>query len=914
MKEDAKFMNSMKRSLIALCGVFACVGVTSAEAGDDFTDVSAAFSAEVTAVNDQYFAVTKNLGIAMANNGEIAALNLVVDSSLMKAVDDILLMSDTTGNSSIDNLVIDYKLAAMDYEKAVKSMANSIGGSVHFDSASVSQEVINAVVVYNDALGTIMAARDAAKITLTQEVTGVSQERIDGAQDLLDFGTMTTDQYEALEVKEELQVLNGDNPEQDIPITAEVVENIKNKDVSSDAVSWGFAPGDLYEGSSEVRLTKDDIIDIRNAYEANTKVAFYEANGSQEITAAHIAAAETLITGGVIRDVTQADIDTATDLVLAGSINQSQIDTASRKFARGVITDTEITAAETANDALIEAGKSKNIAGTTAVEDDVGFSIWNDKIAIGKIKTAAILADPDNSIDAADADYKQRVFLTESLLDEAQAVIDDDDLGNDVSVIIGENFSITKADAEKIVAAGNRFQLIEEGLVNAEELVEAEETAARTVVTRQDLINARALIKAGTKEVLTQAEFDAAQILVADMGVVQEVLDAAVEAQNAVLEAIKNSDDKALKSALKALESTVVSVKNVLDANKRVTDAIAAVKAGTMSARAFDEKIKPDAGVAMTGAMSGVTVVNSTISNHQNAMVASSGKYGLSRHSGVNAGSTPLNMGVWMKAFGSDSEMDMRDSVAGYDADTQGIVIGIDRIIGDDIMVGLALSYADINVEGKSTAASVTDTEQVQGTLYGMLFMNDFFVSGSVAYAQSGSDTERTGFGGAVTAEYDTSTYSASLGAGMPIDMGSYGIIPQITMAYSYVNPDSYTESGFGALNVEPDSMELFGVKAGVTINKTLLFDSGSLTPSLRLIADWDVLQAKAEVNSSWVSTGTTITPTTGAEPAALGAIIGAGIDYATDDGIYVVSLDYDLSTRSDFVSHAGSVKARINF
>jgi len=68
-------------------------------------------------------------------------------------------------------------------------------------------------------------------------------------------------------------------------------------------------------------------------------------------------------------------------------------------------------------------------------------------------------------------------------------------------------------------------------------------------------------------------------------------------------------------------------------------------------------------------------------------------------------------------------------------------------------------------------------------------------------------------------------------------------------------------------------------------------------------------------VNSSWVGdVDNTVYSTSGAEPASLGAIIGAGVDYASDDGLYVLSLSYDLSTKSDFVSHAGSAKIRVNF
>ncbi len=87
-----------------------------------------------------------------------------------------------------------------------------------------------------------------------------------------------------------------------------------------------------------------------------------------------------------------------------------------------------------------------------------------------------------------------------------------------------------------------------------------------------------------------------------------------------------------------------------------------------------------------------------------------------------------------------------------------------------------------------------------------------------------------------------------------------------------------------------------------------IALDGGVVAPKVRLMADWDVTQKKAVVNSFWLGdVDNTGYSTSGVEPAAL------GVDYASNDGLYVLSLDYDLN-RSDFVSHVGSVKVRVNF
>lgn len=341
-----------------------------------------------------------------------------------------------------------------------------------------------------------------------------------------------------------------------------------------------------------------------------------------------------------------------------------------------------------------------------------------------------------------------------------------------------------------------------------------------------------------------------------------------------------------------------------------------------ITAEDFRTKITPDVSSGAAGATSGMAITSATINNHQSTIVANSGKYGMSEYSlaslsgdtGVASGSSNMNTSAWGEIFGSDSTMDMRDGIAGYDANAAGFALGVDAMVDTNLTVGFAVSYADISVNGNSIANSKTDTDQYQGTLYGVMMMDDFFINGSVAYALSDSDTSRTTFGGSAIGSYTTNIYSIDLGVGMPISNGNMLITPKLSMGYSSINPDSYTETGNAALNVSPENTDLFGIKAGVSIDTKFKLNSGSLVPKLRLIAEWDVLREESISTASWVSTGVTIAPINGARPSALGGVVGLGFDYVSDDGAYVLSLDYDLTTKSDFISHAGSAKVRLNF
>lgn len=347
--------------------------------------------------------------------------------------------------------------------------------------------------------------------------------------------------------------------------------------------------------------------------------------------------------------------------------------------------------------------------------------------------------------------------------------------------------------------------------------------------------------------------------------------------------------------------------------------AVDEVIAGTMTVDEIRTKINPDVNSSTGSVFTGISAVSNSIGSHQMNLIASSGKYGTKKHlagldSGKNSGSSSMNTSTWMEGFISDSTMDMRDSVAGYNASTHGATFGIDTMLANDSILGFAFSYANIDVNGKSVANSQTDTDQFQGTVYGSVMQDVYFLNGSLSYAHGESDTSRTTFGGEAAGSYGTDIYSLELGAGMPIVNGDMTITPQTTIRYSAISTDAYTEDGNGALDVSVEDMNMLTLKTGVSFEDKIKLSEASIIPKMRLMVDWDILREKAVTTASWVSTGATIVPIDGPKPAAFGGSVGVGFDYATDNGLYVISLDYDMSAKPDYISHAGIAKLRMNF
>jgi hypothetical protein len=392
------------------------------------------------------------------------------------------------------------------------------------------------------------------------------------------------------------------------------------------------------------------------------------------------------------------------------------------------------------------------------------------------------------------------------------------------------------------------------------------------------------------------------------------VENAVIDAENAVIDAENDLVN------VTPVNPAIIANHNLATAiNNTITQAIIKINNGDKSARTdLLAKINPDVASMNTGNVVGQKIINSVINNRQEALVADSSRYGLSKYTGISTGDSTLDTGYWVKVSGYRSKMGMRGTVAGYKADSHGVTLGVDqKIMQENAVIGLAVSVIDTQVQGDSAGKSKTNTKQYQGTLYGMLFKDDYFLDGSLAYTHSKNHTSRISLDGEMSGDYNVYIYSATAGVGVPINrFDGLGIIPHLAMTYSFVDPKNYIETGSNILNlnVHPASMNLLDVEASVLANTKMNFNQGTITPKLRVAVNYDILQKQAQIVSSFVNTGVMLTPINAPKPTALGVTIGTGIDYISASEMYVLSLAYDVSKKSNFISHSANLMFRINF
>jgi outer membrane autotransporter protein len=293
-----------------------------------------------------------------------------------------------------------------------------------------------------------------------------------------------------------------------------------------------------------------------------------------------------------------------------------------------------------------------------------------------------------------------------------------------------------------------------------------------------------------------------------------------------------------------------------------------------------------------------------------------------SGETGMAAGSSSADTGLWFQAYGQSATQDMRSSIAGYDSSTIGGAMGVDtaRLL-DHGIVGLAFNYGRTTVDSNNANTTSTDVDSYGLNLYGSReIMSQAFVTGQVGYAYNSINSERHNVGGTgltAAADYSSDQYSAKVAVGRDYAVQSgMTLTPSVSAAYTYLDTASFTESGAGGANlsVNSDSMNRLDLGVGVVAGWKLKVanDGAVLKPTLHVGYAYDALGDRVQTTSNFTGAGASFA-TQGFEPARSRGDIGAGLSLVTAQN-WDLSANYDYEVKSDYDAHSGYVRATTHF
>lgn len=290
--------------------------------------------------------------------------------------------------------------------------------------------------------------------------------------------------------------------------------------------------------------------------------------------------------------------------------------------------------------------------------------------------------------------------------------------------------------------------------------------------------------------------------------------------------------------------------------------------------------------------------------------------------SGIAAGNISNGLRAWAQVFGQTGEQDNRDSVDGYDIDTYGFAVGLDtQALADQMVLGLAFSYADSDVDSDNANRTKTEIDTYQITLYGTYDLDEAtYISGQLGYAFGDNSTHREDIGGVAAidadGDFDSNQFIARLEAGRAYEVGAITTLtPKLLVNYNYYDADSYRETGAGGagLNVDQDTNHILEIGAGVDADWMFQQADGSyVKPQVRAGVRYDLADDEIEATNRLIGGGNAF-KTEGFDPQQFALDLGAGVTYFSTTN-WELTANYDFEYKEDYNSHAGFLRAAYKF
>jgi hypothetical protein len=313
---------------------------------------------------------------------------------------------------------------------------------------------------------------------------------------------------------------------------------------------------------------------------------------------------------------------------------------------------------------------------------------------------------------------------------------------------------------------------------------------------------------------------------------------------------------------------------------------------------------------AMTGAVQGVISNRLASLRSGDAYVA-----GMSAGEGMSANS------AFLQAFGTVVDQDdtqvKSGTQAGYDADTSGVAIGFDGITDGGLVVGLSVSMATTDLNGKGTQNVKNDISSYTASIYMDKATDKGYVEGSVTFGLNENDASRVintaGLNRTYTSEYDTQQVSVKIGGGLPYEAnnGSF-VTPFASVTGTLIETDAYTETSNTAddalrLRVAQDDVNSIKGSIGIKAHK----DTGNGIPMISLALNNEFGDGEIVSNNTYQGGGTKFKTQTAVEEVS--ATLGLG--YTFTNGNTDINVGYEAEANNDdYLGYYGIVKFLIKF
>lgn len=290
-----------------------------------------------------------------------------------------------------------------------------------------------------------------------------------------------------------------------------------------------------------------------------------------------------------------------------------------------------------------------------------------------------------------------------------------------------------------------------------------------------------------------------------------------------------------------------------------------------------------------------------------------------SGQSGIAAGDDAADSAVWGQVFNGWVNQGTMDSMSGYKANYSGLVIGADRNITDEVLLGGAVSYTSTNVKGQDNASGSNSYVNSWGlTAYASYKAQDWYTGLYATAVNQNYRTQRqidfTGYSAIANGKFDGQQYALKGEFGYPLALTqATTLTPMATLSYSYIRQDGYTETnGNGAaLRVEGSNSDTLKSGLGAKLETTQATPWGDVVPYIQVLWGHQYDNKATDVTASYAAAvNETSFVTKGSTPEKDSVDVNVGATLMQSDTTSI-SAYYDISAAQDYTNQSVSLRLR---
>ena len=274
---------------------------------------------------------------------------------------------------------------------------------------------------------------------------------------------------------------------------------------------------------------------------------------------------------------------------------------------------------------------------------------------------------------------------------------------------------------------------------------------------------------------------------------------------------------------------------------------------------------------------------------------------------GMSSGDALNGVALWIQGMFNHAKFDGNKHSKGFDSDTWGTALGIEKQINKSVKAGVGYAYSKTDIDGFMRD---TDVKTHTAILYGEYKPSNWYANAVVSYGWSDYEEKKNVAGVGVKADWDVESFAVQAMTGYQMNVDGFGITPETGLRYVHVKQDGYKDSA--GQKVSGNNSDILTGVLGAKVAKSWALENGMVvTPEIKAAMTYDMKNDKG---------GSVVTLANGSTYAVSGKALdrfgielSAGITMEVNDNVEL-SLGYEGKFRDDYADHTGLINAKYKF